>query len=47
VEAAKSETKPAPAKAAAETPQPEMTTAEAPAQDEATKVVSLDQFRKK
>jgi uncharacterized protein len=47
VEAAKAEAKPAPAKAEAETATPEMTPAEAPAQDEAAKVVSLDQFRKK
>jgi uncharacterized protein len=46
VEAAK-QAKPAPAKAEAETAVPEMTPAEAPAQDEAAKVVSLDQFRKK
>jgi uncharacterized protein len=47
VEAAKAEAKPAPAKAEAETTPPDLTPAEAPAQDEAAKVVSLDQFRKK
>jgi hypothetical protein len=47
VEAPKAEMKPAPAKADAETAPPELTPAEAPAQDEAAKVVSLDQFRKK